>query len=329
MAIPSAVERQAELSEKIRKDAYEKKPIEEKPVETGQVETLSPEEEAEKQRLAQEEAERQRLANQEDWKGKHDRLYGQYSDVIAINKSLAEDSANLRTEISTLRTEINALKKEPPSPEPDEAEFTSLKEQFPEVSKMNEIQLKREISKRDQKIGSLEERLAKLESGVDTVSRRVAKTEGQGFEQQMDTLVDKRGNWRQMNSPGSEFLKWVGREKVAGHFRGALMESSYNQGDFVAVAGHFNDFITMKNPPKKGNEEVIEDENLGLPRPTSHGKPPVDDKVAEDKKTITSSFVKKTMKDIATRKYENNPKEKARLIALMDDKTAKGLIVPG
>ena len=323
MGIPSAVARQAELSEEIRKQAYEKKPIEEKPVETEQVET-QPEEVPEEKPIVEKPPE-------DDWKSRHDRLYGQYSEVIAINKGLAEDSANLRAEISTLRAEMNALKtKEPPPPEPDEAEYTSLKEQFPEVSKMNEIQLKREISKRDQKIGSLEERLAKLETGVSTVTRRVERTEGQGFEQQMDALVDKRGNWRQMNAPGSEFLKWTGTEMIHGHPRYDLMMSSYNRGDFKAVSEHFNDFIAMKNPPQRGKEVVIEgEENLGLPRPGSHGKPPVDDK-AEDKKTITRSFVKKTLTDIALRKkYLNNPKEAERLKAYINDKTAKGLIVDG
>jgi len=161
------------------------------------------------------------------------------------------------------------------------------------------------------------------------VTRRVEKTEGQGFEKEMDTLVDKRGNWRLMNAPGSEFLKWAGTKKIAGHFRYDLMMASYRGEDYPAVAEHFNAFIAEKNPPKKDTELEIEEENLGLPKPGSHGKPPVDGQKLEDKKTITRSFVKKTMKDIAVRKYANDPKEKARLIAMIDDKTAKGLIVDG
>jgi hypothetical protein len=318
MGTPSVVTRQAELSERIRKEAYEKKPTEEVVetiVETPPIEEPIIEKPPE-----------------DDWKAKHDKLYGQYSEVIAINKGLAEDSANLRTDISTLRAEINALKitKEPPLPEPDEAEFTSLKEQFPEVSKLSEIQLRREISKRDQKIGLLEERLGKLEAGVSTVTRRVERTEGQEFEKEMDTFVDKRGNWRQMNAPGSEFLKWCGTEKIHGHIRYDLMMASYQRGNFPAVSGHFNDFIAMKNPKKKGEEEIIEgEENLGLPKPGTGGKPPKDDKALEDKKTITRSFVKNTLKDIALRKYRSNPKEEKRLKDLIDDKTAKGLIIDG
>jgi hypothetical protein len=330
MGTPSVVQRQAEISERIRKEAYEVKPTDK--VDTDIIETLSPEEEeAEKQRL-DDEAEKERLAKEVDWKGKHDALYGQYSEIVSINKALAEESANLRADISVLRTELNALKtKEPPPPEPDEAEFTSLQEQFPEVTKLSAIQLRREISKRDTKISLLEERLGKLEAGVSTVTRRVEKTEGQGFEKEMDTLVDKRGNWKQMNTPGSEFLKWVGTERIHGHLRYDLMTSSYQRGDFPAVAEHFNDFIAMKNPPKKKNEEEIVEgeENLGLPKPGSSFKPPKDDKALEDKRTITRTFVKNTLKDIALRKYRSNPKEAERLKKLIDDKTAKGLIVDG
>lgn len=321
MTIPGVVARQAELSEQIRKEAYEKKPTEEK-VETDLLET-PPIEEPEKKPPVEE-------PPKEDWKTIHDKLYGQYAEVIAINKGLAEETANLRSKISDLRAETNALKaKEPTQPEPDEQEFASLKEQFPEVSKMNEIQLKREISKRDKNISALEERLGKLEAGVTTVTRRVDRTEGQGFEQQMDTLTDKRGNWRQMNAPGSEFLKWCGTEMSHGHSRYDLMMSSFQRGDFRAVAGHFNDFVAMKNPPKKGKEEVIEEENVGLPRPGSHGKPPEDKNQIDDKKTITRSFVKNTLKDIALRKYKNNPKEEKRLKDLIDDKTGRGLIIDG
>jgi hypothetical protein len=318
MAIPSVVARQAEISEQIRKDAYEKKPTEEEAVETV-IETPPIEEPIEK-------------PPEDDWKGKHDRLYGQYSEVIAINKGLAEDSANLRTEISSLRAEINALKttKEPPPPEPgpDEEEL-SLTEQFPEVSKLTDKKVKREIEKRDRTIAELRRDVEVLKTGVTTVSKRVERTEGQGFEREMDTLVDKRGNWRQMNTPGSEFLKWCGTEKIHGHFRYDLMIASYQREDFPAVAEHFNDFIAMKNPKKKGEEIIEGEENLGLPKPGTGGKPPKDDKALEDKKPITRTFVKNTLKDIALRKYKNNPKEAERLKKLIDDKQAKGLIIDG
>jgi hypothetical protein len=322
MGIPSAVARQAELSEQIRKEAYEKKPKEE--LETDPLETPPIEEEPPIEEPPVKGPDYQALYEEE--KQRRMTLEGKYNseipDLIQSNRAFAEQIADLKTEISGLK------KKEPPLPEPDEAEFAALQEQFPEVTKLTAIQLRREISKKDQKILLLEGRLEKLEAGVTTVTRRVERTEGQGFEKEMDTLVDKRGNWRQMNTPGSEFLKWVGTEMIHGHSRYDLMTSSYQRQDFKAVASHFNDFIAMKNPKKK--EEVEEEENLGLPKPGSHGRPPVDDKKLEDKKTITRSFVAKTLKDIALKqKYKNDPKEAKRLQALIDDKQAKGLIVDG
>ena len=323
MGYPRAVERQAELSEKIRKQAYEAKP----PIDgdTPLVETDldehhedPPPDETDYKALYEEEKQRRTTLE-----GKYN---AEVPDLIRSNKELAGQVADFRTDLSALRAE---REKQPPPPEPDEAEYQALSTQFQDepLTKLTKMELRREIKSRDTKIEKLEDRLAKLESRSSSVERRVERTEGQGFEQAMDQLVDKRGNWRVMNKQGSEFLQWAASDLIAGHPRYDLMMASYNKGDFKAVSEHFNEFIKIKNPGKP-HEIPADEENLGLPKPGEHGKPPVD-KTQEDKKPITRSFVKTTLKDIALGRYRNNPKERQRLSALIDDKQSKNLIVDG
>jgi len=326
MGMPAAVLRQAELAEKIRKEAYENQPPEDPSRETPPIETPDPDPEP----PANEGLDYKALYEEE--KQRRLTLEGKYNsevpELIRQNKALADDLTTIKVEISSLKAEKGKVP-EPAVPDPDEGELESLREQYPEVAKMSEIQLRRVLKERDKKIASLEERLNKIESGFTSVERRVQKTEVDGFSKEMDRLVDKRGSWREMNTQGSEFLRWANVNMIAGHSRYDLMMSSYAKGDFKAVAEHFNEFIKVKNPGTA--QEIPDDEgNLGLPKPNSGGGTPPKDKTAEDKKKpITRSYVKKTLTDIAVGKYKKDPKKEAQLKAEIDEKAAKGLIIDG
>jgi hypothetical protein len=328
MAIPSAVARQAELSERIRKQAYEGKPSVDPSEETPPVET-DPEERHEEHPEERHEEPDYRVLYEEE-KQRRLTLEGKYNAEVSFltqsSKEFAAQVADLKADISELRAE---KRKEPPQPEPDEAEYQSLVTQFQDepLTKLTKMEMRREIKTRDAKISTLEDRLSKLETRSVSVERRVERTEGQGFDQAMDQFVDKRGDWRAMNKQGSEFLQWAANRMISGHPAYDLMMGSYRKSDFKAVAEHFNDFIKEKNP-KKPQDTPNDEESLGLPKPGAGGKPPAN-KGQEDKKPITRSFVKETHKAIALGAYKNNPKEKARLLALMDDKMSKGLIIDG
>ena len=313
MGYPSAVERQLEVAERIRKQAYEGTPPEDtSPIDTPPEERHEAPPEPDYKKLYEEEKQRRMTLE-----GKYN---AEVPELARSNRLLADQLADLKADISALRAE----RREPP-PKPDEDDI-AFDEQFPEVSKAMNKRIGRELSKRDTEIRTLREENAQLRSGISTVERRVERTEGAGFDEAMDRLV-KDGDWRSMNSNGSEFLRWCNSEKVAGHSRYALMKASYDAGDYVAVASHFNDYIKAKNPGRPA-EEPNDKENVGLPKPGSAATPPKG-AIPEDKKPITRSFVKVTLKDIALGKYKNNPKRRKELEDMINDKQAKGLIIDG